>query len=278
MIAWCKRLAESVYFQNFIMAVIVANAVVLGLETSATAIQSHGALLMGLNRLFQVIFVAEITIRLAAHWPRMGRFFTNGWNIFDFVVVAASLLPINGASATVGRLLRLLRVTRLVSVSPGLRLIVATMLTSIPSMGHVVMMLSLLVYIYAVLGYQFFHAIDPAHWGTLYAASLSLFQIITLEGWAELQAIVLPEQPLAWLFFASFIVIGVFVVMNLFIAVVINNLESAKEAERRREDARSPQAALLDRIEHLREDLLRLERELRLAEAPVGEAAEDAAR
>jgi voltage-gated sodium channel len=275
MIAQCRMVAESRRFQSFIMAVIVANAVVLGLETSETMRERHGESLMVLNWLFQTIFVAEITIRLTACWPRWTKFFTNGWNVFDFVVVAASLLPINGASVTVGRLLRLLRVTRLVSISPGLRLIVATMLTSIPSMGHVVLMLSLLIYIYAVLGYQSFHHIDPAHWGSLAASALSLFQVITLEGWADLQQAVLPRQPFAWLFFASFIVVAVFVVMNLFIAVVINNLESAKDEERRREDAQNPEIALLNQLQNLRKDLLRLERDLRMSNA--GRAVSDPA-
>jgi voltage-gated sodium channel len=190
-------------------------------------------------------------------------FFHNGWNVFDFIVVAGSLIPGSGASTSIGRLLRLLRVTRLVSISPGLRLIVTTMLTSIPSMGHVVALLSLLIYIYAILGFQFFHTVDPIHWGSLSSAGLSLFQVITLEGWVEMQNAVIHERPWAWLYFASFIVVAVFVVINLFIAVVINNLESAKEAERHRHDEDSPDRELLQRLARLREQIAVLEGELR---------------
>lgn len=262
----CRRLAESRGFEESVLAVIIANAVLLGLETSPQLMARYGSWLELSNLLIQGVFVAEILVRMTAYWPRPWAFFRNGWNVFDFVIVAASLIPAGGVTTGVGRLLRLLRVTRLVSLSPGLRLIVATMLTSIPSMGHVVALLSLLVYVYAILGYQFFHTVDPAHWGSLSAAALSLFQVITLEGWADLQQAVLAQRPWAWLYFASFIVIAVFVVINLFIAVVINNLESAKEEERRRSDAQRPQHAILEKINALREQLRIVEEELRDAD------------
>jgi voltage-gated sodium channel len=262
-ICWCRRIARSRPFETSILAVIVANAVLLGMETVPEIMARHGSSLSLLNMLFQAVFVVEIAIRLTAYWPRPLAFFRNGWNVFDFIVVAGSLIPGSGASTSIGRLLRLLRVTRLVSLSPGLRLIVTTMLTSIPSMGHVVSLLSLLVYIYAILGYQFFHTVDPVHWGSLSSAALSLFQVITLEGWAELQSAVIEERPWAWLYFASFIVVAVFVVINLFIAVVINNLESAKEEERHRQDENSPDRMLLQRLAQVREQLNLIEGELR---------------
>jgi voltage-gated sodium channel len=106
--------------------------------------------------MIQVVFVAELALRLLACWPRPGRFFRDGWNVFDFVIVALSLLPVAGSFATVGRLARLLRVTRLVSVSPDLRLIIGTMLRSIPSMGNVALLLGLLVYVYAIIGFYSF--------------------------------------------------------------------------------------------------------------------------
>jgi voltage-gated sodium channel len=248
----CRKIASSRIFETLIMTLIVANAVLLGMETSPQIMARCGSGLFLLNTLFQGVFVVEIAIRLAACWPRPLAFFRNGWNVFDFIVVAGSLMPGSGASTTIGRLLRLLRVTRLVSLSPGLRLIVTTMLTSIPSMGHVVALLSLLVYIYAILGYQFFHALDPVHWGNLPSAALALFQVITLEGWTELQNAVMHERPLAWLYFASFIVVAVFVVINLFIAVVINNLESAKEEQRHREDENNPDRILLESMTQIR--------------------------
>jgi voltage-gated sodium channel len=264
MIAFCRRIAANALFHDAIIGVIVLNAVLLGLETSAQVMQSAGGLLSLLNWLVQAIFVFEIAVRLLAHWPRPAAFFRGGWNVFDFVVVAVAFLPVNGGFATIGRLLRLLRVTRLVSVFPQLRLIINTMLLSIPSMGHVVLLLSLLLYVYGIAGVYLFREADPTHWGTLGAALLSLFQVVTLEGWTELQRALLPQQPWAWVFFASFIVVAVFVVINLFIAVVINNLEKAREQEQRIADASSPEHELLARVAILRREIEELDSALRM--------------
>ena len=142
-----------------------------------------------------------------------------------------SLLPATEEFALVARLIRVLRVLRLVSAAPQLRLIVATLVRSIPSMGHVIMLMSIIFYIYAVTGFHLFHEYDAKHWGTLGAALLTLFKIVTLEGWIEIMNAVIEAQPWSWLYFVSFILIGTFVMLNLFIAVVINNLEASKAAE-----------------------------------------------
>ncbi len=231
MIDLARRIADSRPFQNGVLAVIILTAALSGLETSESLAERHRALFDRADTLVQAIFVAEIAIRLLAAAPRVHRFFLDGWNVFDFAVVAASFLPQAGTFAVVARLARLLRVARLVSAFPELRLIVGTMLRSIPSMGHVLLMLSLLLYVYGVLGVHLFRGQDPERWGSLGGALLTLFQILTLEGWVEVQAAVLATHPLAWIYFASFVFVGVFVVVNLFIAVVINNLETAK-AER----------------------------------------------
>jgi voltage-gated sodium channel len=204
-------------------------------------------------------------VRLLAHWPRLLTFFRDGWNVFDFVVVVASLLPQAGTFAIVARLARLMRVTRLVSLFPELRLIIGTMLRSIPSMGHVIMLLGLLLYVYGILGFHLFHEHDPEHWGTLGAALLTLFQMLTLEGWVEIQDSALKAYPWAWIYFGSFVLVAVFVVVNLFIAVVINNLELVKLEQRADADRRSPHHALLQAIEEVRERLEELEGHVRAA-------------
>lgn len=254
--ARCARIAASGRFQGFIIAVILANAALIGLETSADLMARVGpALLLG-NAVIQGIFLVEIAVRLCAYWPRPHRFFTDGWNVFDFLVVAVSLLPAAGAFATVSRLARLLRVTRLVSVSPDLRLIVQTMLRSVPSMGHVSMLLGLLVYVYGVLGFYLFRPHDPAHWGSLGTALMSVFQLLTLEGWVEMQRALLPALPWAWLYFASFVIVGVFIIINLFIAVVLNNLEQTRARERA---AQLSGDDLLERVRRMRTDIADLE-------------------
>ena len=256
----CHRIAESTVFQNFILGVIVLTAIVMGLETSAPLQAAYGPLFHTLNLIIQAVFVFEIGVRLLAHWPRLGRFFRDGWNIFDFAIVTASLLPQVGAFATVARLARLLRVARLISVSSELRLIITTMLRSIPSLGNVTLLLALLLYVYGIIGYHLFHTHDPEHWGTLATSLLTLFQMLTLEGWVEIQAVSLEVYPWAWIFYGSYVVIAVFVVINLFIAVVLNNMETARAEHELAEDRQHPRHELLMRIRALKEELDQLER------------------
>ena len=272
-----RRIADSPSFQHFILGVIVVAAILIGMETSETLRARYGPVLAGIELVVQAIFVAEIAIRLLACWPRPGNFFRDGWNLFDFGVVVASLLPQAGAFAMVARLARLMRVTRLVSASPELRLIIGTMLRSIPSMGHVIMLLGLLLYVYAILGFYLFREADAEHWGTLGAALLTLFQMLTLEGWVEIQQSVLAATPWAWLYFGSFIFVGVFVVVNLFIAVVINNLESVKREQQATADHVGPHRALLQTIEELRARLEDMERHLRTSPQGMTDAPETSA-
>lgn len=214
-----------------VLCLIVLNAAVMGLETSAWVNRTWGPSLLALEHAIQAVFVVEVLIRIAAHGSRPLSFFRDGWNVFDFGVVAVSLLPVAGPFATVARLARVLRVARVVSGLPELRLIIGTMLRSIPSLGHVVLLLGLLMYIYGVLGYYLFGRIDPEHWGSLGRAVRTLFIIITLEGWVEIQRAGGPTTLGIWMFYASFIVVAVFVVINLFIAVVLNNLENTRRDE-----------------------------------------------
>jgi voltage-gated sodium channel len=262
-----RGIADSPRFQHFILAVIVLGAIVIGVETSAALTARYGAVIRALEMLIQTIFVAEIAIRVLSYWPRPVAFFRSGWNVFDFAVVAASVLPQAGAFAMVARLARLIRVTRIVSAFPELRLIIGTMVRSIPSMGHVIVLLSLLLYVYAVLGFHFFREVDPGHWATLGAALLTLFQMLTLEGWVEIQAAVLPRHPWAWIYFTSFVFVAVFVVVNLFIAVVINNLESVKHEQQIDADRQHPHHDVLQAIEAVKDRLTELEEQLRAADS-----------
>jgi voltage-gated sodium channel len=269
-----RRIVNDTRFNAFIIAVILVNAVLVGLETSEFVLARHGAFLEFVNAVVIAIFVVEIAIRMVAYWPRPLAFFRDGWNVFDFVIVALSLLPAGGSFATVARLARLLRVVRLVSVLPELRLIVGTMLRSFGSMISIVVLLGLVVYVYAVLGYHLFGAVDPARWGELGTAVRTLFEALTLEGWLEFQAAVIGRVPLAWLFFASYILIAVFIVVNLFIAVILNNLEEVK-AEQVAEDMDQMSEPdvdedLLRRVEAIRTELAELETRLRARSEPAG--------
>ena len=227
--ALARRIVSSGWFGHGVTAVILLNAAVIGLDTSETLNVRYGALLEGANDLFLGIFVVEALLKMAAHHPRIHRYFADGWNVFDFTIIVISLVPGTGALATVARLARLMRVLRLISALPELRLIVSTLLRSIPSMFNIIMLLSIIFYIYGVAGYHLFHEVDPTHWRNLGISLLSLFRIVTLEDWTDIMYAAMAVHWWAWIYFVSFVVLGTFVVINLFIAVVLNNLDEAKQ-------------------------------------------------
>ncbi len=266
-VIWARSVIADRRFNGFIIGVILVNAVLVGLETSEEFVGRFGDLFTALNLAISAIFVFEIGVRMISYWPRPLAFFRDSWNVFDFVIVGLSILPVGGSFATVARLARLLRVLRLVSVMPELRLIVGTMLRSISSMIGVIVLLSLVVYVYAVVGLHLFREYDPENWGTLAASVWTLFEALTLEGWLELQAGVTAEVPLAWLYFGSYILIAVFIVVNLFIAVILNNLERVKVEQAAEDMAADPRPDveddLLRRVAAIRSEMAELELRLR---------------
>ena len=229
LVAWARRTAGAAWFRHGVTAVITANAVVIGLDTSVALAARFGGVFELTSRAFLAIFVVEALIKMAAVWPRLRDYFADGWNLFDFTVIAVSLLPSTGELATLARLARLFRVLRLVSALPELRLIVATLIRSVPGMFNVLALMSIIFYVYGVAGYHLFRDIDPTHWRTLGIALLSLFRIVTLEDWTDIMYAALDHYWWAWAYFVSFVVVGTFVVINLFIAVVINSLDEAKQ-------------------------------------------------
>jgi len=257
-----RRIVGDRRFERLIIALIVLNGVLVGLETSTTVVAHAGGLIEWLHHLILAAFVAEVGIKLVAVAPAWRRYFGDSWNLFDFTIVVLSLLPFSGELAMIARMVRLLRVLRLVSALPKLRLVVATLVHALPGMGHVLMLVALLFYIYAVAGYHLFHGTDPERWGTLGAALLTLFQIATLEGWAEVMYAAMETAPWAWVYFISFVIIGTFVMINLFIAVVINSLDESKAIEAAgdgRAAAAGIDAPLLDELRAAREALARVE-------------------
>lgn len=226
-----RALIEAPLFERSIVALILLNAAILGLETIPEMVARHGEWFTLGHQVILVAFIIEAALKITAVAPRFKRYFGDGWNLFDFSVILLALVPATGELAMIARLARLLRVLRLISTIPELRLIVGTLMRSIPGMGHVMLLMSIIFYIYAVAGYQLFHAHDPEHWGTLGAAGLTLFRVVTLEDWTDLMYTALQQYQWAWLYFVSFIFMGTFVIINLLIAVVINNLEQVK-AER----------------------------------------------
>jgi voltage-gated sodium channel len=221
---WRLRLAEfveSARVEHFIVAVILINAVVLGFETSKSAMASCSSLLVAIDKACLVVFCLEIGARLLAYrWA----FWRSGWNIFDFAVVAVALVPGAGAWAVL-RSLRVLRVMRLLTVIPSLRKVVAAFLHAIPGLGGVLLLMSVFLYTSAVLAVNLFGQTFPQWFGSLGGALFSLFQILTLEGWADMAREVMTVYPWAPLFFVPFIIIATFTVLNLFIGIIVSTMQ-----------------------------------------------------
>jgi voltage-gated sodium channel len=260
--AFARRLVNSSKFEPFMIGLIVFNAVLIGLETSKDFMAKYDGTFHLLNDIILYVFVVEAALKIAAVAPRWKLYFGSGWNLFDLAVILFSLIPATEEFALVARLARVLRVLRLVSAVPQLRLIVATLVRSIPSMGHVILLMSIVFYIYAITGFHLFAEGDEEHWGTLGASLLTLFQMVTLEGWVEVMETAMDINPWAWVFFVSFVLIGTFVVLNLFIAVVINNLETSKQEQLEELDKPVTHQEVLDELDRTRRALQDLQRKI----------------
>ncbi len=214
--------------RNTILGVIIFNAITLGLSTSHGVQAQAGGLLEVIDRAVLTIFVAELALKFYAYGLR---FFANAWNVFDFVVVGLGLLPSSsGLSALRG--LRVIRAMRLLSVIPQMRAVVQALLDALPGMGAVIIMISIVFYVFGVMATLMYGAAFDAWFGTLGRSLYSLFQIMTLESWSMgIVRPVMEQFPMAWLFFVPFIVITAFSVLNLFIGLLVNTMQSAVEEE-----------------------------------------------
>lgn len=268
---WAHRLTHSHPFEYFIIGLILANAVILGLETMPQVMDGYARWLNWGQRVTLWVFIAEAALKMYAVSPRVDRYFRDGWNVFDFSIVVFSLVPATGGFAIIARMARLMRLMRLVSMVPELRLIVATLVRSIPSMVHIVILMSLMVYVYAIIGHQLFSEHDPEHWRNLGISVLSLFRILTLEDWTDIMYKAMEYHPLTWMYFVSFVVFGTFVVINLFIAVVINNLDEAKQEKLRKLEQAPTADSLLSELRATQQSLRRLEDQLRRRREEEGE-------
>ncbi len=252
---WRSRLAEWIESpgpRNSIIALILINAAILGMETSPALMDRIGTQLQMVNSIILSIFVVEILLKLVALGPR---FFRSGWNWFDFLVVGIALIPASGPLEIL-RALRILRVLRLLSQVERLRQIIESLLRALPGMGWTGALLVLIFYIFAVMGTMLFGEQFPEYWGNLGKSFFSLFQIMTLESWSSgIARPMLDELPLAWLFFVPFILISSFMVLNLFIAIIVSATQSihADEEALQRQELLAELKAInerLNRIEH----------------------------
>lgn len=213
---------DSPRVQRFVVAIILVNAVILGLETSPAIMARWGTLLLVLDKLCLAVFVLELVIKLHAY---RGHFWRSGWNVFDFLVVGVALAPGAGPWAVL-RSLRVLRILRLLTVVPSLRKVVAAFLHSIPGLAGVVAVMAIFFYTAGVLATRLFGGTHPEWFGSLGKSLYTLFQVMTLESWSMgIVRPVMESHPWAWAFFVPFIVVATFTILNLFIGIIVSTMQ-----------------------------------------------------
>ncbi|MCW4630184.1 MULTISPECIES: ion transporter [Marinomonas] len=256
-----KTFIENSTIQRSLLALILINAVILGLETSAEVMANVGPFLMALDKAILVVFVIELGIRLVVH---RFAFFKDGWNVFDFIVVGIALVPASGPFAVL-RALRVLRVLRVLTFVPSMRKIVGALIKSLNGMLSIAMVLGLVYYVAAVMVTKLFGEAFPDWFGSLGASLYTLFQVMTLESWSMgIARPVMEEFPYAWAFFVPFILIATFTMLNLFIAVIVNAVQTMHDDEIKDEiDAeKATQQQLLEQMQQLQQELQALRQDM----------------
>ncbi|SDX53929.1 voltage-gated sodium channel [Albimonas donghaensis] len=222
-----RNVLDAPAFERAIVGLILLNALTLGLETSASVNAAIGPMLFALDRAILAVFVVELALRL---YVRRLAFFNDPWRIFDLVVVGVALVPASGPLSIL-RAFRILRVLRMVSVVPSMRRVVTGLLRAIPGMGSVVLLMSLIFYVFSVMATKLFGAAHPEWFGDLGESAYTLFQVMTLESWSMgIVRPVMEAYPQAWLFFVPFILITTFAVLNLFVGIMVDAMQSHHEA------------------------------------------------
>lgn len=240
-ISAAQKITQAKVFNAIIFTIILLSAIIIGLETYSATAAIYRSLLDILDIIIVAIFSVEIGLKILAFGKKPWKYFAEGWNVFDFIVVAVCLIPaVDTHFFAVFRILRVLRILRMITFFPKLRLLIAALLKSIPSMGYVILLIAILFYVYAIVGVFVFGKSDPMHFGDLHHTLVTLFKILTLEGWTDIMNAQIfgaaengKEQIIVmwpFFYFASFILIGAMIIMNLFIGVIMNSMqESEKE-------------------------------------------------
>lgn len=260
-----KQFVDSNGFHNFIIYLIIFNSITIGMETSPDLMNKIGNWFERIDNIILYVFIAELALKLFVY--RLD-FFKNGWNIFDFLIVAIAAVPLGGHLA-VFRTLRILRALRLLNNVPKLRFIIEAIIHAIPSIGWIMVLVAIIFYIFAVLGTNFYGAEFPEFFGSLGASLFTLFQVMTLESWSSGIARPMMEVlPYAYLFFIPFILIATYTTLNIFIAIVVNTMNELQANELQKEEdhikafIKEEHKALGDQLNSLKSQLDQIENNL----------------
>jgi voltage-gated sodium channel len=229
--SWRTRLGNWIAqpkVEHVLIALILINALILGLETFPAIMERYGTLLKALDAVILAVFVVEIFLRSVSHGPR---FFKDPWSLFDLAVVAIALVPASGPLAVL-RTLRVLRVLRILTLMPSMRKVVHGLISALPGLSSVIMLMGLIFYVSAVVATGLFGEKFPQWFGNLGETGYTLFQVMTLESWSMgIARPVLEAYPFAWVFFVVFILVTTFTMLNLFIAVIVNATQAEHDIE-----------------------------------------------
>jgi voltage-gated sodium channel len=252
-----KTLIESRRFEAAITGLIILNAITLGMETYPSVVERFHPALFFVDKAILTVFVAELVARFMVY---RSEFFRDPWRVFDFAVVAIALVPATG-NLSVLRALRILRVLRLVSVVPSLRRVVGGLVSALPGMGSIVLLLSLVFYVFSVMATMLFAQTFPEKFGSLTSSAYTLFEVMTMDSWSTgTVRPMMDTHPWAWLFFLPFIIATTFAVLNLFIGIIVSAMQEQTEALGAQERV-DDQQALLREIRALREEVRAMQRE-----------------
>jgi len=250
------KLRSNKAFELFVIGVIIFSALVVGIKTYD--LPKGLVLFVGwLDNLITAVFLAEILIRFAGEEQKRN-FFKSGWNIFDTIIVVASLMPVEESDmAFIGRLLRIFRVLRMVSIIPELRLLLNSLLKALPQLGYVMLLMFIIFYIYAAIGATVFAHINEELWGDIAISLLTLFRVMTFEDWTDVMYETMAVYPLSWTFYLSFIFLTAFAFLNMVIGIILNVMEN-EQAEQKHEDGEPSRAELSDEISELKAMIIEL--------------------
>jgi voltage-gated sodium channel len=260
------RIQSNKLFEVFVITVIVLSAILVGVRTYPVG-EPYLPILNILDYGVTLFFLAEILIRLASA-PSLGGFFRRGWNVFDFLVVVASLVPTSWAGTVlVARLLRVFRVLRLVSFIPELRVLVNALLKSLPRLFYVMVMMFVIFYIYGAVGSLLFGRINEEMWGNISRALLTLFRVATFEDWTDLMYETMAVYPASWLYYVTFIFLAAFIFLNMVIGIILDVMQREHErfdrevaAEAGEAEPEAPPAATSAHVAELAARMERMER------------------
>ena len=262
-------LVEKQWFGRFILTLILINAVLLGMETSASLMAQYGPILLSLDKLLLGIFVVEILLRIFAY---RGAFFKDPWSLFDLAVVAIALIPASGPLSVL-RSLRVLRVLRVLSMVPSMKRVVSALLGSLPGLASIAMVLVLIYYVFAVIATKIFGSAFPEWFGNIGASFYTLFQVMTLESWSMgISRPVMEVYPYAWVFFVPFILVATFTMLNLFIAIIVNTMQTFTEEEHALAREQDKQAQEQEQLQ-MHEELKAIRQELQQLQALIRSSA-----